>query len=55
MCNGYLTAQTVIKRRWKKLAAGIVMLALIKLIDRFVSFECDRPSRRSGSGFYSPA
>ena len=36
-CNGYLTAQTVIKEGWKKLAAGIVMLALIKLIDRFVS------------------
>ena len=27
----------MIKEGWKKLAAGIVMLALIKLIDRFVS------------------
>lgn len=36
-CNGYLTVGTLIKEGWKKLAAGIVMLAVILGIDRFIS------------------
>ena len=36
-CSGYLTMDTFIREGWKKLIAGIVMLAVIKLIDRFIT------------------
>ena len=36
-CNGYLTMDTFIREGWKKLIAGIVMLAVIKLIDRMIT------------------
>ena len=35
-CKGYLTIQTLVREGWKKLAAGVVMLAVIKLIDRII-------------------
>ena len=33
-CNGYLTAETLFREGWKKLAAGILMLAVIMVVDR---------------------
>ena len=36
-CNGYLTMDTFIREGWKKLIAGIMMLAVIKLIDRMIT------------------
>ena len=33
-CNGYLTAETLFREGWKKLAAGILMLAVIMVMDR---------------------
>ena len=36
-CSGYLTMDTFIREGWKKLIAGIVMLAVIKLIDRVIT------------------
>lgn len=33
-CNGYLTAETIFREGWKKLAAGILMLAVIMVMDR---------------------
>jgi O-antigen/teichoic acid export membrane protein len=36
-CSGYLTMDTFIREGWKKLIAGIVMLAVIKQIDRFIT------------------
>ena len=38
-CSGYLTVSTLVREGWKKLAAGIVMLAAIKLIDRMISSD----------------
>ena len=38
-CNGYLTVGTLIREGWKKLAAGIVMLAVIKVIDRMIASD----------------
>ena len=35
-CKGYLTADTIIREGWKKLAAGILMFVVIKFIDRFI-------------------
>ena len=32
-CKGYLTAETLFREGWKKLAAGILMLAVIKVLD----------------------
>ena len=32
-CNGYLTLDTMVREGWKKMVAGIVMLAVIRLID----------------------
>ena len=32
-CNGYLTAETLFREGWKKLIAGILMLAVIWIID----------------------
>lgn len=36
-CSGYLTMDTFIREGWKKLIAGIVMLAVIKLVDRLIT------------------
>ena len=38
-CNGYLTAETLFREGWKKLAAGILMLAVIMLIDRLIESD----------------
>jgi len=38
-CNGYLTADTLFREGWKKLAAGILMLAVIRIIDRFIASD----------------
>ena len=38
-CNGYLTADTIVREGWKKLAAGIAMFAVIKIIDRFIASD----------------
>ena len=38
-CNGYLTADTLLREGWKKLIAGIVMFAVIKAIDRFIASD----------------
>ena len=38
-CKGYLTADTIIREGWKKLAAGIAMFAVIKFIDRFIDSD----------------
>ena len=38
-CKGYLTLQTLLKEGWKKLAAGIIMLAVIKALDRFITSD----------------
>ena len=38
-CNGYLTADTIVREGWKKLVAGIAMFAVIKIIDRFIASD----------------
>ena len=38
-CNGYLTAETLFREGWKKLAAGILMLAVIMLMDRLIESD----------------
>ena len=35
-CKGYLKVQTIVEEGWKKLAAGLLMLAVIKVLDRFI-------------------
>ena len=35
-CKGYLKVQTIVEEGWKKLAAGLLMLAVIKILDRFI-------------------
>ena len=36
-CRSYLTLETLIREGWKKLVAGVLMLAAIKTVDRFIS------------------
>ena len=36
-CKGYLTLQTLFAEGWKKLAAGIIMLAVIRAVDSFIA------------------
>lgn len=38
-CGGYLTADTLLREGWKKLTAGIIMFAVIKVIDRFIASD----------------
>lgn len=38
-CKGYLTGDTIIREGWKKLVAGIVMLAVIRLADSFIASD----------------
>lgn len=38
-CNGYLTADTLFREGWKKLVAGILMLAVIRILDRFIASD----------------
>ena len=38
-CNGYLTADTLFREGRKKLAAGILMLAVIRILDRFIASD----------------
>lgn len=38
-CKGYLTLETLFKEGWKKLAAGIVMLAVIRAVDRLIASD----------------
>ena len=38
-CNGYLTVDTLLREGWKKLTAGIIMFAVIKVIDRFIASD----------------
>ena len=36
-CRGYLALETLVREGWKKLAAGVLMLAAIKALDRFIT------------------
>ena len=36
-CQGYLTMHTLFAEGWKKLAAGIIMLAVIRAVDSFIA------------------
>ena len=38
-CNGYLTADTLFREGWKKLVAGVLMLAVIRILDRFIASD----------------
>lgn len=38
-CNGYLTAGTLFREGWKKLVAGVLMLAVIRILDRFIASD----------------
>ena len=38
-CNGYLTADTLFREGWKKLVAGILMLGVIRILDRFIASD----------------
>ena len=38
-CNGYLMPDTIVKCSWKKLIAGVIMLIVIKAVDRAVASD----------------
>ena len=38
-CNGYLKLDTILKYSWKKLIAGVIMLAVIKVLDSRISSD----------------